>query len=344
MANNERVVSISTAAIFKVIAVVIILGFLWAVRDVLAIVFTALIMAALMTPFSTWARKFKIPPSLSVLLFYIVFIGGFILAFALMLPQLIEQGARLGVVITKSWKAVSGGVVVIRDLSAQYGLTSNLEAGITALQDYFGSVASGLFTTVTGILGGFATFVLVLVIAYYMVVEEQEAAQWFKNIIPEEYQAFTAGMLTRVQEKFGRWFAGQLLLSIIVGTLYYIGLRLLGVEGALVIAVFGGFAEIIPYLGPILSGAFAFVVALSQSPAVALLVIVLFVVVQQLENHVLVPKIMQKAVGLNPVISIVALLVGAKLFGIVGAILSIPVATALSVAVMEFYRFQRKGT
>lgn len=343
MANNERIISVSTTSILKVIAVVLLLGFLWQVRDIVAIVFTALILAALITPFASWARTYKVPPSISVLVFYVLFIGGFILAFSLMLPQLLEQGARLGAIITKSWKAVSNGVAIVRDLSAQYGLTNNLEAGIAALQGYFTSLASGFFTTVTGILTSFATFVLVLVIAYYMVVEEKEAMRWFKNIIPEEYQTFTANMLVRVQEKFGRWFAGQLLLSLIVGTLYYIGLRVLGVEGALVISVFGGFAEIIPYLGPILSGAFAVTVALSQSPAVAILVIVLFVVVQQLENHILVPKIMQKAVGLNPVISIVALLVGAKLFGIVGAILSIPVATALSVAVMEFYRFQKKG-
>ena len=128
----------------------------------------------------------------------------------------------------------------------------------------------------------------------------------------------------------------------LIVTIYYIGLRLLGVQGALVLAILGGFTEFIPYLGPILGGIPAVLVALSQSPTLAFITLILYVAVQQAENHILVPKVMQKAVGLNPVLSIVALLVGGKLFGIPGAILAIPVATACSVAVKEIFRFQRE--
>jgi predicted PurR-regulated permease PerM len=119
-------------------------------------------------------------------------------------------------------------------------------------------------------------------------------------------------------------------------------LRLIGVEGALVLAILSGFTEFIPYLGPILSAIPAVIVAFAQSPVLAVFTVVLFVIGHQAENHILVPKIMQKAVGLNPVVSIVALLVGGQLFGIAGAILAIPVTTACSVVLMEVIRFRKQ--
>jgi predicted PurR-regulated permease PerM len=145
-----------------------------------------------------------------------------------------------------------------------------------------------------------------------------------------------------VEEKIGRWLVGQLALGFIIGVFYYVGLSLIGVKSALVLAVFGGFMEFIPYIGPILVGIPIIIIALSQSPLTAALALVIQIAIQQLENHVIVPKVMQKAVGLNPLVSIVALLVGAKLFGIVGMLLAIPVTTSISVVLTEIYRF-RKG-
>ncbi|OGL73956.1 hypothetical protein A3E39_02010 [Candidatus Uhrbacteria bacterium RIFCSPHIGHO2_12_FULL_60_25] len=338
---QERSISISTHTILKVIATLLILSFLWAVRDIIALVFAALILAALMNPFAQWAKSYHIPKGVSVIVFYVLFVGGLLLAFALVLPDLVEQTGKLSNTVGKSWQVLSSGIESLRHVSEEYGLTKNLEAGVSTLQEQISSILPKLFRTLTGLFGGIAGLAVVLVMAFYMVVQEEEALQWLRNIVPEEYQKFTADLLQGVQVKFGRWLIGQLALSLIVGILYYIGLRILGVEGALVLAILGGFTEFIPYLGPILGGIPAILVALSQSPTLALLTIILFVVVQQTENHILVPKVMQKAVGINPVLSIVALLVGAKLFGIPGAILAIPVTTACSVAIMEVYKFQR---
>src|SRR3989344_4422777 len=288
---QERSISISTHTILKVIATLLILSFLWAVRDIIALVFAALILAALMNPFAQWAKSYHIPKGVSVIVFYVLFVGGLLLAFALVLPDLVEQTGKLSNTVGKSWQVLSSGIESLRHVSEEYGLTKNLEAGVATLQEQISSILPKLFRTLTGLFGGIAGLAVVLVMAFYMVVQEEEALQWLRNIVPEEYQKFTADLLQGVQVKFGRWLIGQL--------------------------------------------------ALSQSPPLALLTIILFVVVQQTENHILVPKVMQKAVGINPVLSIVALLVGAKLFGIPGAILAIPVTTACSVAIMEVYKFQR---
>ncbi len=339
---QERSISISTSTIVKVIATLLILMFLWAVRDIIALVAAALILAALMNPFAQWARKYRVPKGISVIVFYVLFLGGLVAAFVLALPEIVDQAGKLGPMIGKSWRVLSSGVDSLRSVSEEYGLARNLEAGVSTLQGQVTLVTARLFSTVTDLFGGLAGLIVVLVMAFYMVVQEEEARQWLKNIVPEDYQHLAASLVARVQEKFGRWLIGQLALSLIVGTIYYIGLRLLGVQGALVLAILGGFTEFIPYLGPILGGIPAVLVALSQSPTLAFITLILYVAVQQAENHILVPKVMQKAVGLNPVLSIVALLVGGKLFGIPGAILAIPVATACSVAVMEIFRFQRE--
>jgi predicted PurR-regulated permease PerM len=116
-------------------------------------------------------------------------------------------------------------------------------------------------------------------------------------------------------------------------------LTVIGYDSALVLALFGGFTEFVPYLGPILGGIPVIIVgAASGSLFTVILGIVMLILIQQLENHIIVPKVMQKAVGLNPLVSIVALLVGARLFGIVGALLSIPVTTAVGVVLTELYR------
>jgi len=123
----------------------------------------------------------------------------------------------------------------------------------------------------------------------------------------------------------------------------YLGLLILGVKYALILALIAAIGEAVPYLGPIMTAIPAVFLAFVQSPIKALLVLILFILVQQLENHILVPKVMQKAVGLNPISSIIALLIGAKIGGIVGMILAIPVATAASVVIYEVWQVKEKS-
>ena len=340
---QERSISISTKTILKVIITIILLVFLWAVRDVIALVFTALILAALMNPFAQWATRYKIPKGLAVILFYVIFFGGLGLSFAVVLPELIHQIGKLASTLGQFWATVAIGADWVRQFVGQYGLVENFQNGLTSLQEQAVGMLTGLLFSITDIFGGIAGLAVVLVMAFYMVVEEREALQWFKNFIPDHYEELAARLLKQIQAKFGSWLLGQLALSIIIGVLYYVGLRILGVEGALVLAILGGFTEFVPYLGPVLGGIPAVIIASIQSPMLGLLTLIFYIVVQQVENHILVPKIMQKAVGINPVVSIVALLVGAQLFGITGAILAIPVATACSVALMEIWKFQQEA-
>ena len=182
--------------------------------------------------------------------------------------------------------------------------------------------------------------------AFYLVIEEDAAKRLFRHLTPKKHQAYIVGLVNRMQEKLGHWLRGQLLLMLIVGLLTYVMLLVMGVEYPLVLGVFAGFAELVPYAGPIIAAIPAIVIAFVSSPVKAVIVALLYFGIQQLENTVLTPKIMQKSVGLNPVISLMVLLIGfhaAPLFGMpefVGAILAIPVTTVLSVGlrdVVDYY-------
>ncbi|MCR4278402.1 MAG: AI-2E family transporter [bacterium] len=342
MPPQERTISIKISNVLTVLGVIASLWLLWSVRDVIALLVVALFLSALMHPAVRWGAKRKIPKSVMVILIYLFLFGLLATAFALILPTLTNQISQLSQTIGNSLTFVSSAVDSVREFTQQYGLAQNFSSSISSLQDNIGRAASGLFVTLTDVFGGLVGLVLVIVMAYYMVVQEEEAVRAFHNLVPKRYQNFIVTLLTHVEEKIGKWLSGQLVLSLIIATLYFIGLISLGLDGALALALFAGFMEFIPYLGPFLAGIPIILVALTISPLTALLTLALVVVIQQVENQIIVPKVMQKVVGLNPLVSIVALLIGAKLFGVVGALLAIPTATALSVVLSEFYARDRK--
>jgi predicted PurR-regulated permease PerM len=343
MPAQERVITISTKTIVHVIVTILILAFLWAIRDIVAAVFVALILAAVMNPFVDALGKYKVPAALAAISFYVLLLGVFTLAFVLIVPQLADQISRIVPVFggesPQFVTALQAALDFLRKFFIEHSV--GIQASIGSVQGQVPDLIRTVFGFLAGVFGGIVNLVLVFVLAFYMVVEEKEAMRWFKNLLSEKYQRFAENLMLQVQKKFGRWLIGQLCLSFIIGILYYAGLTILGVEGALLLGIFAAFAEFIPYVGPIITGIIVILVAFTQSPVTALIALALMILVQQLENNVIAPKIIQKAVGVNPVISIIAFMVGAKLFGAVGMILAIPVTTAISVAVMEYSRFKK---
>jgi predicted PurR-regulated permease PerM len=336
----KQTLRIDPWSVVTVLGIFLLIWIIYLVRDIIALLFTALFLAALINPAARALARKKIPKGVTVLCLYVLLFGIAVLAVGLLLPPLLEQSMHLaqsvglGAVFSDTLHTLQGVV-------SEFSIVDSLRAGVPSLGGETLDVVKRFFFFFSDIFGGIVGLVIVLVMAYYMVVQEEEARGLFYQFVPERYQAISVKILEGVEEKIGHWLLGQLALCFLIGLLYYIGLRIIGVPSALVLAFFGAFTEFIPYLGPILGAIPILLLALTQSPFMALLAGIVVVIVQQLENHVIVPKIMQRAVGLNPLISIIALLVGANLFGVVGALLSIPVATALSVVVSELYHYYK---
>jgi predicted PurR-regulated permease PerM len=343
MENEKKVfnISITIGTIFKILAVFLLMYFLYLARDILAILFISLIFASAVDPWVDWLQKNRIPRSLGVLSIYLVMFAVLSLVLFLIIPPIVQEVGDLANNFPFYLDKVIQGFSALRDYSVQHGLIDNIQSGLGSISSNLQDAASSIFSTVLGVFGGIFSFFLVLVITFYMAVEENAIKKLIWSVAPARHQAYAMQLINRIQRKIGMWLRGQLILSFSIFLLTYLGLLILGVKYALVLALIAGLTEFVPYLGPILGAVPAVFLALTQSPVLALFVGLFYYIVQLTENNILVPKIMQKAVGLNPIISMSALMIGYKVGGIVGAILSIPVATALSVIVGDIFESRR---
>jgi predicted PurR-regulated permease PerM len=317
--------------------ILVLLYFLYLISDILIILFVSLIFASAFDPTVDWLAKRKIPRTVGILLIYLVLFTLVSLIIYLIIPPITQEVTELSQNFPYYFEKIISVFSKLREYSFEHGILDNIKNGLSSLTANLPNAAGGVFSTLTGIFGGIVSFVLILVLTFYMVVEENAMKKLIWSIAPPKHQAYLMLLISRMQKKIGLWLRGQLILCLIIFILDYLGLLILNVKYALVLALIAGLTEFVPYFGPIIGAIPAVFLAFFQSPALALFVAALYYIVQLVENHILVPKIMQKAVGLNPIISIVALLVGFKVAGVIGAILSIPVVTAISVFIKDIF-------
>lgn len=337
MAHSRQVIDLSIMTIIKFFLVVIVLFFLYLIKEVLAILFVALIFASAVDPWVDALEKFRFPRWLSILLIYVVLLVALAFVIVLLIPPITQQAIQLANSFPEYFQKAGAVFESLKNFSAEHGILGELDKGLSALKGNVTGMVSSVFSGVAGFFGGVVSFFVVLVITFYMTIEESAIKRVLTHVLPDKYQPFTLQLINKIQRKIGDWLKGQLILSLILGVLVYVGLLILGVNYALILGVVAAFGEFIPYLGPVLAAIPAVFLAFTQSPLKALFVLIFYIIIQQIENQILVPKVMQKAVGLNPIVSIVALLIGAKVAGLVGVVLAIPVATAISVVVKEFW-------
>ncbi|MEK9129915.1 MAG: AI-2E family transporter [Patescibacteria group bacterium] len=333
--------NISSLTIVKVVGIFLIFGLLYLIRDVLIVVFISLILAAALNPLVNFFQSKKIPRIISISLIYIIVLGILSLVIILIVPVFINQINQI-IETFPQWK---GKVSEIFNTIQQSTQMENFSATSKKflLQDWnenLSQIGQNVFFKIVDIFGGAITFISVLIIVFYLLLEVKAIKKIIRDVIPEKFHSFIIQFFSQAQNKISLWSRGQLILCLAIGILSYIGLLILGVKYALLLALIAGICECIPYLGPILGSIPAIFLAFTQSPLTALLVIILYVIIQQLENHLLVPKIMGNVVGLNPVLVIIVVLVGGKLYGPVGMLLAIPIATTLFILIKDYFEFK----
>lgn len=327
---------ISAATFFKALAIVVSVYFVYRVLDVLALVFVAIIFATALEPAVNWMNRNRIPRALSVLTLYLVIFLVLSLIIVLMVPPLVDQITELAKSFPYYYERLLSAFSYVSG-TAEDQVAAGMQSNLQNLGSNLAQATSSILSTVIGIFGGILQFIVLLTIAFYLVVEEDGVMRFVRSITPATYQPYVIQLMRRLKQKLGSWLRGQLLLMLIIGVMTYVGLSLLGAKYAMVLALWAGITEIVPYVGPIIGAIPAIFLALSVSPLQALLIAALYVVVQQLENNIIVPMVMRRTVGLNPIITIIAIAIGAKLAGVMGAVLSIPVAVSLGVFLSDFF-------
>jgi len=333
MANQpatDRTHEVSLASVIKVVLVLLFVFFLYLLRDIIIILLFAIIIASGVNPFAEWLERKRIPRIAGVLFLYLTVFVLIVFILSLVIPFISAEINQLIQDLPRFISKVSISLERAQESSSPYvDFFSEAQNTLDALSGYLQASSQSVFSLIISIFGGLLSFLAVVVISFYLSVMRGGIESFIRSVIPRQYEDEALRVWRKTETKVGKWIQGQLLLALIVGLAVYVSLSLLGVKFALLLGFVAMILELVPGVGPVLAAIPAVILALTQSATLGLWVAIVYLVIQQLENHILVPIVMGKTVGLNPVTVILALLIGFKLAGVLGMILAVPVAAVL---------------
>jgi predicted PurR-regulated permease PerM len=308
--------------------VVLVFVLLYLLSNVLVILLFSIVIASAVSPFVTMLQKRGIPRIIGSLILYLLVLVAGVALTSLVLPSVTTDVSNLTAFVSKATTQISTSLETVQQGAPKYlDFISEFQNILAMLSGYLQQFSQSGFSLAVSAFGGLFSFVAIIVISFYLSVMKNGIENFLAAVVPERYEEYIIDLWRRVEVKVGLWLQGQLLLALIVGLLVFVGLTLLKVKFALIFGILAMVLEIIPVAGPVLAAIPAILMAFVQAPMLGLWVLIMWVVVQQTENHVLVPLVLGKTTGLNPVVVILAILIGVQLAGIVGALLAVPVAT-----------------
>lgn len=343
MDNTTVRVKLSHQAIWMVILTGLGIWIAYQVRDILALFFIVVAIVVTLAPFvNSWSRW--MPRGLAIASIYILVTLGIIIISALLLPPLIHQLSDflnyLQANVTDSASSTAIGQLQLAIGQALRG--EGVDVLIRLLNQFQGSL-SAVYSSTLGFFGGVVSFITVAIASFYMLLEEKTFFNFLGSFLPHGKVQRVESVVDKISEKMSYWLIGQLFVMVVVGVVTAIALAILGVPYSLLLGLWAGIMEFFPYIGPVLGAvpgvALAFI---TLGPIKGLVAIAIYFLIQQLENNVLLPKVMGKALGLSPVVIIFALLIGGKLLGFIGLVIAIPIAAALSVIFEEWRKVEVK--
>lgn len=318
-----------------VLVTVVIVYAAYLARHVILLIYIASLFAIGFSPVVRFVEiRGRLPRWLAILVLYLVVLGALALVLRLIFPPLIEQARGFWAAAPKMFASVQQYLIDHGILQHQFTLREAVESAPGTGGGAVGAVAGAAI----GIAGGVFGFVTVLILTFYLLLEAASLRDMFLRRFPRARRTQIANAANQVTDKVSAWLNGQLVLAGTIGSTAAIGLWILGVPFFYVLALIAAIGELIPIVGPLLAAIPAIGVALTISYKTALFVAIFFILQQQFENHVLVPRIMSRQVGVSAATVIVALLIGGELFGVLGAILAVPTAAILQVIYLTLER------
>ncbi len=304
--------------LWRVIAALLILYVLYLGRGAVGVFLISVVLSLGLNPFVSLLERVRIPRFLATIFIFVF--GAFVAAAALytVVPVLVQEIGGFLSHMNQALSAVGFGISeeTLRGLSGDL----NRALGFLSAADF----------SLTGAIGSvFGRVVLItstLIISFYLTLEEKGTERLLKVMVPDAYERALLSIFDKFKVKIRRWFAAQLGLSAVIGVLVGLGMWILGVKYALVLGIVAAIFELVPLVGPVVTGLIAFIVAVSDSFSLGLYAVIFFILLQQLENHLLYPYVMGKSMQVHPVIVIFSLLAGAQVAGFIGVILAVPVA------------------
>lgn len=314
----HRKIDISHKTILFIAIFILAIWVVYLIRDLLIILFVAVILTSAFSPLVRLLTRLKIPKSLSIAIVYLMIIGAVSSLLAIIVPPFVEETRRLFLTLPPYLDQLLDSAAIDKSV----------------LQSQLSSISRNIFSITLSIFDNLLTIIFLLVLTFYLMLEREDVENRFAALFVGKEERVKK-LLIQIEEKLGSWLRGQLFLSLVIGLLTYIGLLVLGVPYALPLAVVAGVLEVVPVIGPIISAIPSIAIALTISPVLSLGVAAMYFAIQQLENHLIVPQVMKRAVGLNPLIVILAIAIGGRLLGIAGALLAVPLAVVIQIIATE---------
>jgi len=326
---------VSWETLWRVLTVIILALAAFLTLDVLLAIFLALVISAGLDAPVSWLERRGLPRILGTLgIFLLAILVVAILVYTIV-PLALTEFTQL-LLGAKEFTTPLFGFFKTSDV------ITKIEGNLSQLTDALLAGSASFVGLAADFFGGVFLVISTLVLAFYLTVGRDGVEKFLMAVVPADYEDYVLDVYERTRHKIGRWLKGQMILSLGVGTGVFFGLLLLGVKYPLLLAVLSAIFEIVPFVGPIFSGATAVLVALSTSLILGFYTFILFIFIQQVENNLFVPAVMKFTTSLNPAVVLISILLGGKLFGFVGLIIAVPLAVLIQEIVDDWVQTKRR--
>jgi predicted PurR-regulated permease PerM len=344
-------IQITTGTIVRFFIILVFILALYYMSDVVLVVLAAVIIASAIEPVVRRLKKHRVHRVISVILIYVV-MAAILAAMLIFFVPLITNDAvgflnslPANISLEDIWNPISSvGLNLGTGMSQSIGAhTVSLSDLVNGLQTMIVGTSSGVFKTASVLFGGLLSFILIIVLSFYLAVQEEGVADFLRILAPVRHHEYISNLWARSQRKIALWLQGQVILGIVVGVLVYLVLMVVGIPHALILAVFAGLFEIIPVFGPIISSVPAILIAFAdRGVGTGLLLVGLYIVIYQFESQLFYPLVVKKIVGISPIVVILALVIGAKLAGLLGALIAVPLSAALMEYIHDIEKYKKQ--
>jgi predicted PurR-regulated permease PerM len=337
--SNRSVVRV----ILTAVAIFAALYFLYLIRNVLGMLFIAVFLAVALAPIVELLVRHKVKRSVAILLTYLMLLG-IVFGLGLLVVPPIVSGVNDFTDNVPTYVEDLRDSNTFRKYDDKYDITPKLDEQAKKLPSHISDAVSGLRTVTVGVFGAIVQLVTILVMAFFLLLDGRRILKFVFGELGPERGARAAKILEDVYGAVGGYVAGNLLISVIAGTVSYVYMTILGIPFAVPLAVMVGLFDLIPLVGSTIAGAvIAVVAAIVGFPGKLIAWVIFLVVYQQVENNVIQPVVYRRTVQIHPLVVIVAILIGGSLLGVLGALLAIPIAASVQIAVKEWWEYRRES-
>lgn len=292
------------------------------VRELIFALFLAFIFMSALKPAVNFFERNKFPRLVATLMVFLFAVIAILFAVGFIIPPLFQES----VLFIKSIPTlIEQGAPQLSGFLDQSSLTRFLP-----------DITQNFFKVISGVFSNLIFIISILFFTFYFLLEERLLKNFLDKFLEEKKADEIAAIISRAEKRMGAWVWGEVILMTVIGVMTYVGLTILQVRYVLPLAVLAGILEVVPIIGPTISAIPAIFVALSVSPVLGAWTLGLYIIIQQLENNLIVPYVMKKAVGLHPITTLIALSIGGKLGGLMGVLLSVPIALFIETVLIEF--------